>query len=455
VDAPEVRYAWSGNVSIAYQVFGRGSVDLVYLQGYCSHLDLNWESPYLARFLRGLGARARVIALDRRGWGLSDRFSPDAVPPLETLVDDVLTVMDAAGSSRPIVFGSWDCGPLAMILAATHPDRVAGLILVDTFPTFAMTDDTPTMPTTRMLEQLDNSLREHWGRDFDDDAWGGPPGPRDARERRWFNRYCRASVAPGGLIAEGRRLAELDARPVLPSIQARTLVVGFESGQGVVDPAISQVLADRIPDARLALIGDEVDPADIGWWHWYGRGDAILKEIDDLIGVAPEHDITFDRVLATVLFTDIAGSTERAAALGDRAWKDLIESHHRIVRHHLLAFRGTEVDTAGDGFYATFDGPARAVMCAAAIVEAVAPLGVEVRAGVHTGEVETIAGKTGGIAVVIGSRVCALAGPSEVLTSQTVKDLTAGSGLTFEDAGEHEMKGVPDRWRLWRVLGSA
>jgi class 3 adenylate cyclase len=341
---------------------------------------------------------------------------------------------------------------LAMLLAATHPDRVGGLILVDTFLTFAVTDDTPTMPTTQTWEEIDNTLREHWGRDFDDDAWGGPPAPRDAREREWFNRYCRASVPPGGLIAEGRRLAELDARSALPSIQARTLVVGFESGKSVVDPSISQVLADRIPNSRLALIGDEDDPADIGWWHWYGRGDAILKEIDALIGVVPEHEIVFDRVLTTVLFTDIVSSTERAAALGDRGWKDLVEAHHRIVRHHILAFRGTEVDTAGDGFYATFDGPARAVMCAVAIVEAVESLGVEVRAGVHTGEVETIAGKTGGMAVVIGSRVCALAGPSEVLASQTVKDLTAGSRLTFEDAGEHAMKGVPDRWHLWRAL---
>lgn len=452
LDAPEVQYAWSGNVALAYQVFGRGPVDLVYLQGYCSHLDLAWESPYLARFLRGLGARARVIAIDRRGWGLSDRFSPDAVPPLETLTDDVLTVIDAAQSARPIVFASWDCGPLAMLLAATHPDRVSGLILLDTFPTFAVTEDTPTMPTARTWTEIDESLHERWGRDFDDVAWGGPPAPGEAHEREWFNRYCRASVPPGGLIAEGRRLAELDARSALPSIQARTLVVGFRSGQGVVDPGVSRALADRIPNARLALIGEEDDASDVGWWHWYGRGAAILKEIDGLIGVVPEHDVVLDRVLATVLFTDIVGSTERAAALGDRAWKELVEAHHRVVRHHLVALRGTEVDTAGDGFYATFDGPARAVTCAIAITDAVAPLGVDVRAGVHTGEVETIAGKAGGLAVVIGSRVCAEAGPSEVLASQTVKDLTAGSGLAFDDAGVHHLKGVPGSVHLWRAL---
>jgi class 3 adenylate cyclase len=452
VDTPDVRYAWSGDVALAYQVFGEGPVDLVYLQGYCSHLDLNWESPYLARFLRGLGGRSRVIATDRRGWGLSDRFAPDAIPPMETLSDDVLTVMDAAGSSRAVVFASWDCGILAMLLAATHPERVAGLVLCDTFPTFALTEDTPTMPTRRAWEEIDEALREHWGRDFTDETWGGPAGPKDPRERAWFNRYCRSSVAPGGLIAEGRRLEELDARPVLSSIHSPTLVVGFERGEGVVDPSICRVLADRIPRARLALIGVENDPADTGWWHWYGRGDAILREIASLLDEVRQQDSVFDRKLATVLFTDIVGSTEKVVELGDRTWKTLVERHHQTVRHHLAAFRGTEVDTAGDGFYATFEGPARAVACATAIVDAVKPLGVEIRAGIHTGEVEIIAGKPGGLPVVIGSRISAKAGPSEILVSQTVKDLVAGSGLVFSDAGEHALKGVPDSWRLFRVV---
>ena len=452
MDAPEVRYAWSGNVSLAFQVFGDGPVDLVYLQGYCSHLDLNWASPYLARFLRGLGSLSRVIAMDRRGWGLSDRFSPDAVPPLETLTDDVLSVMDAAGSTRAVVFGSWDCGALAMLLAASHPDRVAGLVLCDTFSTFAVTEDTPTMPTPEGWQQIDKALRDHWGRDFGDEPWGGPPKPRDPREREWFNRFSRASVAPGGLMAEGRRLVEMDAGPVLPSIHAPTLVVGFVHGRGVVDPAIARRLADRIPRARLVQIGEEDDPADVGWWHWYGRGDAILREIGDLLDEVRRHNVVFDRVLATVLFTDIVGSTERATELGDQTWKELVEHHHRIVRQHLTAFRGVEVDTAGDGFYATFYGPARAAACAAAIVQAVRSLGIEVRAGIHTGEVETIAGKMGGQAVVVGSRICTVAGASEVLASQTVKDLTAGSGLAFQDAGEHELKGVPDRWHLYRVV---
>jgi class 3 adenylate cyclase len=449
---PPVRYAWAGANALAYQVIGDGPPDLVYLQGYCSHLDLAWEGAHLSTFLRRLSERCRLIPMDRRGWGLSDRFSPDAVPPLETLVDDVLAVMDDAGSERAVVFASWDCGPIAMLLAAAYPDRVSGLVLCDTFPTFAITDDTPTMPSAQDWRRIDDALREQWGRDFGDEPWGGPSKPRDQREREWFNRYCRASVPPGGLIAEGRRLVELDARSVLPSIQAPTLVIGFERGRGVIDPAVPGVLADRIPDARLLLIGDEDDLTDVGWWHWYGRSNAIVRAIDQLLQDVGRRQVAFDRVLATVLFTDIAGSTERAAALGDRAWKALVERHHEVVRQLLLKFRGREIDTAGDGFFATFDGPGRAVTCAAAIAQAVRPLGIEVRAGIHTGEVETIAGKPGGIAVVIGSRLCGLAEASEVLASSTVKDLVAGSGLAFEDAGEHELKGVPDRWRLYRVM---
>ena len=448
-----MRYAWNEDVSLAYQVFGEGPVDLLYVQGYCSHLDLAWESPYLARFLQGLGALSRVIATDRRGWGLSDRFSPDAVPPLETLTDDLLLVMDEAGSSRAVVFGSWECGIPAMLLAATHPDRVAGLVLCDTFPTFIATEDTPTMPTLERWGQIDVVVHDRWGRHFEDEVWGGPRSLRDPREEEWFNRYERASVPPGGLIAEGRRLIELDARPVLPSIHAPTLVVGFERGSGMCDPSISRLLADRIPGARLALVGDEGDTAERGWWHWYGRGDAILRGIAALLADVRREAVVFDRILATVLFTDIVDSTSKAVELGDSGWKELLARHHASLRGLLGKYHGTEVDTAGDGFFATFDGPARAVRCAQEAIEAMRSLGVEIRAGLHTGEVETIETKAGGIAVHIGARVGALARPSEVLVSQTVKDLVAGSGLTFEDAGEHELKGVPDRWHLYRVVG--
>lgn len=307
------------------------------------------------------------------------------------------------------------------------------------------------MPTRLQWEDIEAAVHDEWGRGFQDADWGGPAGQPDTGEQEGFRRYARSSVPPGGLIAEGRRLVELDALPVLPSIHAPTLVVGFENGTGMIDPSISSLLADRIPTASLVTIGSEADAADLAWWHWYGRGDAILRAIGTLLDEVRRHDRVFDRVLATVLFTDIVDSTKHGASLGDREWKDLLEQHHKIVREHLVAFRGIEVDTAGDGFFATFDGPARAAECARAIVAAVRPLGIEIRAGLHTGEVETIAGKTGGLAVVIGSRISSVAGPSEVLVSSTVKDLVTGSGLAFDDAGEHELKGVPGRWKLYQL----
>jgi class 3 adenylate cyclase/pimeloyl-ACP methyl ester carboxylesterase len=457
-DVPEVRYAWNGDFSLAYQVFGDGPVDLLYVPGYCSHLDLAWESPYLARFLRGLGARARVIATDRRGWGLSERFSPDSVPPMEILVDDLVMVMDAARSSRAVVFASWECGIIAMLLAAAHPDRVAALVLCDTFPALVANEDTPSMIDRDGFRPITEEIRRSWGTlgsdpNKDPAVGTGHEGLPDDREREWMSRYERASVTPGALIAETWRAMELDARPVLSSIQAPTLVVGLEQGERMVDPSIARFLGERIPDARMFLVGKQSDEHDIAWLHWYGRGDAILREVSTLITEVRDRQADYDRVLATVLFTDIVGSTEKAAELGDHGWRELVEQHHATIRGLLARYRGVEIDTAGDGFFATFDGPARAVKCAAAILEAVRPLGIEVRAGVHTGEVDTIAGKVGGLAVIIGSRIAALAGPSEVVVSSTVKDLVAGSGLAFEDAGEHELKGVPDRWHLYQVVG--
>jgi class 3 adenylate cyclase len=451
VDRPEVRYAWNGDIALAYQVFGDGPLDLIYLQGYCSQLDLSWESPYLASFLRGLGSHARVIATDRRGWGLSDRFSPGDVPPIETLVDDLQTVMEAARSERAVVFASWECGTLAMLFAATHPDRIAGLILCDSFPTFVFTEDTPSMFTRVQLRDACEEIRRDWGTTRFNPTFE-PEGIRDPAEADWFARYARASVTPSGLIAETWRMVDLDARAVLPSIHAPTLVVALRSGPGMTDPALGRLLADRIPNARLVQVGDANDPTDIGWMHWYGRADRILQEISALLNEVRDEQASFDRVLTTVLFTDIVASTERAAEVGDREWHGLLEAHHAAVRSLLARYRGKELDTAGDGFFATFDGPARAIRCAHAIARTVRPLGLEIRAGLHTGEVEPINGKVAGIAVSIGARVGAMAGPSEVLVSQTVKDLVAGSGLTFDDVGEHELKGVPGRWRVFRVV---
>jgi class 3 adenylate cyclase/pimeloyl-ACP methyl ester carboxylesterase len=435
---PDTRYAWNGDVALAFQVFGAGPVDLVYLQGYTSHVDLNWESPHLARFLRGLGERARVIHTDRRGWGCSDRFSPGDVAPLEVQVDDLVAVMDAAGSERAAIFTSVDTCPTGLMFAASYPDRTAGLVLCT--PILAFYRDE--------AERLDwaetnDRVRRDWGTP----AWDHFGSTWDEREfRDWFVPWCRASVAPGALAAESDAFGSVDVRPLLPSIHVPTLVVEpvtTASGD-------ARFAAERITGTRL--ISPAIGPT--GPFHWYERGVPILAAVGDLIASIREEQESFDRVLATVLFTDIVDSTATAATMGDAQWKALIAEHDRTAKGIVTRFRGTFVRGTGDGLLATFDGPARGVRCAEALIEAMRPLGVEVRAGLHTGEVEHGGNDLAGIAVHIGARVGSMAGPSEVWVSSTVKDLTAGSGLVFEDRGEHELKGVPDRWHLYRVVAS-
>jgi len=443
----EVRYAWNGDVALAFQVFGAGPVDLVYLQGYLSHVDLNWESPHLAKFLRGLGEKARVIHTDRRGWGCSDRFSPGDVAPLEVQVDDLVAVMDAAGSERAVIFTSNDTCPTGVLFAATYPERIAGLVLVD--PLFAWYD---TEEARRVWAETNARVRREWGTPaYYGEFW------HDVREQEdWYPRWCRASVAPGALSAESDAFGAVDVRDVLPSIHAPTLLVG-SSGEVVSDPIMiesnSNAHAARavIPGSRLIEPSNEGGAA---WHHWYARAPAILAAVGELIASIREEEASFDRVLATVLFTDIEDSTATAALLGDAKWRKLIDEHDRMAKALVARYRGEFIHTTGDGLLATFDGPARAVRCAQAIIEAARPLGVEIRAGLHTGEVERADHGVAGVGVHIGARVGALAGAGEVWVSSTVKDLTAGSGLAFEDQGEHELKGVPDRWRLYRVARS-
>jgi class 3 adenylate cyclase len=438
---PETRYAWNGDVALAFQVFGAGPVDLVYLQGYASHVDLNWESPHLARFLRGLGERARVIHTDRRGWGCSDRFSPGDVAPLEVQVDDLVAVMDAAGSERAVIFTSVDTCPAAVLFAASNPERTAGLVLCSPITVF-YGDEAERVGWS----ETNARVRREWGTP----AWDHFGSTWDDREfREWFVPWCRASVAPGALAAESDAFGSVDVRPLLRSIHAPTLVI--EHGdQPSDDPVeVHRLVAEGIASARLIspIVGRT------GPFHWYERGPAILVAVGELIASIREEQESFDRVLATVLFTDIVDSTATAATMGDATWKALIADHDRIAKTVVARFRGTFVRGTGDGLLATFDGPARGVRCAQALIEAVKPLGVEVRAGLHTGEIEQGGNDLAGIAVHIGARVGSLAGTSEVWVSSTVKDLTAGSGLMFEDQGEHELKGVPDRWRLYRVAG--
>jgi len=447
VEPPRTEYAWNGDVALAYQVFGAGPVEILYLEGWAGNIDVAWDSPYLSSFLRGLGSVGRVVFMDRRGRGLSERFSPDAVSPFEILADDILVVLTAAGVERATLMATNEAAPLALIVAATHPDRVVALVLCDPTVSYSANEDFPSYLTSAQWETFFERVRVETPRS----SWWD--GPSDHPEGNWFLRWCRASEAPGALIAEFRRFQDTDVRAVVPTVRVPTLVIVDPEGAARLagDPAGGRYIAAHMPDVRLVEVGDETR---LAWPHWYGRGDAIVRETRRFLEELHEEEARLDRVLATVLFTDLVGSTATVAELGDRAWRNVLEEHHVIVRALLARYRGTEVDTAGDGFMATFDGPARALRCAQSIVHAVRPLGLEVRAGVHTGEVETIAGKVGGIAVNIAARVSAEAGPGEVLASQTVRDLVAGSGIAFEDRGQRALKGVPDEWRLYAVIDS-
>jgi pimeloyl-ACP methyl ester carboxylesterase len=441
IERPETRYARSGELLIAYQVTGEGNpVDLVHAIGSVSHLELFWDLPGATDMIERLSSFARLIRFDKRGTGMSDR--PPGPATLEERTDDIRAVMDAVGSERAFIYGSSEGGSMACVFAATYPERTSGLILWGTQATWIRSDDYPWgAPREEWLAEIEE-IAEHGVTDAY--LFGSGVGVDD-EEKESVRRLFRSAASPGAMAALERMNLDVDIRGVLPSIHVPTLVMN-RADDPVASVDAARDLAAHIEGARfLEFQGDS---------HIFFQGpdlEEVVGEIETFVtGSRPA--IGGDRALATVLFTDIVDSTVRAAALGDRAWRDLIERHHRMVRDLLARSRGVEMDTAGDGFFATFDGPARAVRCALAAVEAVRPLGIEIRAGVHTGEVETIDAKAGGIAVVIGARIAGSARASEVLVSRTVKDLVAGSGLEFAPAGEHELKGVPDRWRLYRVV---
>lgn len=440
MDRPETRYAWNGEISLAYQVSGDGPVDLIYMQGLLSNVDVNWEHAALARFLRELGRFSRLVVTDRRGLGCSERFTPADTPPVETLMEDVLAVLDAVESERPVLFATSDFGLIASLFAATHVTRLSALILYSVLPTSKRSDATPWGWAGEDAREVMSRVQRAWG----DGTWIRDTNPSldvDERERAWGAKYERLSLTPGSVYNEALRFAETDIRGVLPSIHVPTLVLhrsgDFRDIQG------GRHLASQIRSATFKeLPGTDHFP-------WLGDQETILRAVERFVGAVREEEAELDRMLATILFTDIVGSTQLAARLGDHEWRGLVERHHSIVRALLARYRGREIDTAGDGFFAAFDGPARGVRCAQAIVEAVRPLGLEVRAGLHTGEVEAMGRKVGGIAVSIGARIGEMALASEVLVSQTVKDLVAGSGLEFEDRGERVLKGVPGEWRVF------
>jgi pimeloyl-ACP methyl ester carboxylesterase len=439
------RYAESSDgTSIAYQVHGDGPLDLVFVPGFVSHAELFWEEPAIARFLRRLTSFSRLVFFDKRGQGLSDRLGRP--PTLEEAMDDLKAVMDAAGCATAAVFGVSEGGPMSTLFAATYPDRVSSLVLYGTFARMTKTPDFPEGVSLERFDQWARLVREEWGGPVAVELWA-PSAVGDREFERWWARLLRQGTSPAGAIELMNLYKELDVRPVLPAIDVPTLVLHRRDDR-LVPTRQARYLAEHIPDAHyVELAGEDHLPM-------VGEIDALLDEVEEFL-VGSRRAREAERALATILFTDIVGSTETAARLGDSRWRDLLERHDATVRRELAVHRGHEVKTMGDGFLATFDGPARAIRCAVAIRDELQETGIDVRAGIHTGEVELIGTDVGGMAVNIGARVGALGSAGEVLVSNTVRELVVGSGIGFDDRGSHELKGAPGEWRLFAVSGGA
>ena len=436
---PQTHYARSGEVNIAYQVVGDGPFDLVFVPGFISHLDLQWADPRIARFLEKLASFSRLILFDKRGTGLSD---PVAAPaPLEDRMDDVRAVMDAAGSEHAALFGLSEGGPMSVLFAATYPERTRALILCGTFPT-----GTPDPEINPAGQRFVDALREarataeHWG----EGKTLGLMAPSADSERDRIGRgvFERSAASPRMAQTLIEMVMDTDVRELLPSIRVPTLVL--HRAEEFIPVECARYMAERIPDARLVVLpGMDHIP-------FYGDADGYAEEIEEFLTGARQAPVS-DRILTTVMFTDIVGSTERAAALGDARWRELMGRHDDLMRAELERHRGREIKTMGDGFLATFDGPARGIRCARAIADQLRSLDIPLRAGLHTGECELIGDDIGGMAVNIGARIGALAGADEVLVSSTVKDLVVGSGISFSDRGTRELKGVPGEWHIFAV----
>ncbi len=437
---PETRYARNGEVNIAYQVIGNAPLDLVFVPGWVSHLEWAWEEPSFARFLQRLASFSRLILFDKRGTGLSDRVA--ALPTLEQRMEDLRAVLDAVGSQHAALFGLSEGGPMSALLAATYPERVSALVMYGSYPLRVRRPDYPWAPTPEELEWLFEGIRHEWGGKFGLSVLA-PSMARDERFGQWWASFLRMGASPGAALALARMNHAIDIRHVLPAIRVPTLIIHRAGDMGEKVEG-SRYMAERIPGAKY------VELPGVDHLPFVGDAGAILDEVEEfLTGVRPPPKP--DRMLATLLFTDIVGSTQRVAEVGDRRWSDLLESHRAVVRRELVKFRGREIDTTGDSFLVIFDGPARAIRCARAVCESVRQIGIEVRAGLHTGECEVAGDQVRGIAVHTGARVASVAGAGEVLVSSTVKDLVAGSGIGFADRGVHVFKGVPGEWRLFAV----
>jgi len=442
-EIPETKYVLNGAVSIAYQVLGDGPLDIVHTPGWISHLELAWDSPEIARWYRALASFSRLIVYDKRGTGMSDRSAEQF--SLETRMDDLRAVMDAAGSQRAVLFGISEGGPMSLLFAATYPERTSALVIYGSFPRRVSAPDYPWGHSDAMLGRERVAIKKHWT-DADHDFWmlSSPSSTGDASVRAVLAKSRRMSATPGAAMALLEMNAAIDVRPILASIAVPTLVL-HRTGDRRFDIGGGRVMAAQIPGARFVELGGD------DHFPWQQDSRTIVDEVKHFL-TGEGHAEEPDRILATVLFTDIVASTDTAQRLGDKTWGDLLERHQREVRAELTRFRGTEMKTTGDGFLAVFDGPARAIRCAQAIVGGAARMGLGVRAGLHTGETERLRADIGGIAVHIGARVASLAAPGEVLVSRTVRDLVAGSGLKFEGRGTHTLKGVAEDWALYAAV---
>lgn len=441
---PQTKYAQSGDLNIAYQVVGSGSFDLVFVMGWVSNIDEFWTDPPFARFLTRLASFSRLIVFDKRGTGLSDRVVDHQLPTLEQRMDDVRAVMDAADSPRAALLGISEGGPMCALFAATYPDRTTALMTFGSYARTFAADDYPWGRSREAHQTVLDGIRSGWGNSPVGLDIRMPSRSNDPAFREWWTRYLTRSATPKAALALTEMNSQIDARHILSAIRVPTLIM-HRTGDGAIPVEGSRYMAKGIRGAKyIEYDGEDHLP-------WGANTDAVIGDVEEFLTGA-RHAAEPDRVLATVMFVDIVRSTERIAEIGDRKWRDVLEGFYAMIRRNLERFRGREIDTAGDGFFGTFDGPARAVRCAQGIGHEVSALGIEIRAGVHTGEVEVVAGKVGGIAVHIGARVAAEAAAGEVVVSSTVKDLVAGSGIRFEDRGLRTLRGVPGDWHLFRAF---
>ncbi|MBA3654330.1 MAG: adenylate/guanylate cyclase domain-containing protein [Actinobacteria bacterium] len=443
MDAPETRYVAVGDADVAYQVVGDGPLDLLYCYGLGGHIEHWWQAPLPAEFLKRLASFSRLLFFDRRGIGASDGVPRNAMPTWEEWTEDLGAVLDAAGSERAAILASLDAGPIAMLFAAMHPERVSALVLLNTCARWMQADDYPFGMTADGVDALVEMIRSGWGTQ----AWallGVPSAADDPEFVEVVARVLRASATPRTAAAQYNYIFRSDVRQALALIQAPTLVLSV-SESPFVPIEHGRYLADHIDGATFVqLPGGDIGPTRVF--------SLVADEVAEfLTGVRPAVEI--ERILTTVLFTDIVGSTERAASLGDAGWRAVLDNHDRSVREQIRRFRGQEINTTGDGFVVSFDGPARAIRCAQSVLKATQGIGIELRAGLHTGECEVRGDDLGGLAVHIAARVAALAAPGEVLVSEMVKALVTGSGIEFADAGERELKGVPGTWKLFAIDG--